>query len=61
VAVKRGQATVEYLLFLAVVAVALVAAAYAFIPAFGQGVDGLADDLQELLQAGSREGSSEMR
>jgi hypothetical protein len=56
-----GQATTEYLLLLSFLGVALVVAAYAFIPGFTEGVDGLGDDAAGLLGAGPRNGSGDKR
>jgi hypothetical protein len=47
--VRRGQATTEYFVLLAVFVIALVAAAWVFVPLFDDGAEGLADDAEELL------------
>ncbi|MBM4366608.1 MAG: hypothetical protein FJ102_10375 [Deltaproteobacteria bacterium] len=58
---RRGQSTVEWMLLVAVITVGLVAAAYAFLPGFSQGVDGLESDLGNLFAQGERDGSGDAR
>ncbi|MBN1336886.1 MAG: class III signal peptide-containing protein [Deltaproteobacteria bacterium] len=48
----RGQSTVEYMLLISVIVIAIVAAAYIFIPSFQDGVRSLADDVKEMLDSG---------
>ncbi len=58
---RRGQSTVEYVLLIAFLAVGLLVAAYAFVPAFSDGAEGLGDDAEELLYAGTQDGSGNKR
>ncbi len=46
---RRGVSTVEYVLLISVILVALLVAAYVFVPGFVGGVDEVADDVAELL------------
>lgn len=48
----HGQSTVEYMLLISVIVVAVVAAAYIFIPTFQDGVKALAEDVQDMLSSG---------
>jgi hypothetical protein len=57
---RRGQALAEYVLIIAVLSVALVAAAWVLVPAFTEGTDGLSEDASELLNGRSR-GSNNKR
>lgn len=58
---RRGQANTEWMLLLAVLAVGLTLAAYAFFPGFREGVKGLASDIDGLFAEGSRNGTANMR
>ncbi len=58
---RRGQSTVEWMLLVSVITVGLVAAAYAFLPGFSQGVDELESDLGKLFAQGERDGSGDAR
>lgn len=58
---KRGQATTEYLLLIAFLAVALAVAAYAFLPSFSEGADGLTDDATRMWAAGTEDGANGKR
>ena len=49
---EDGQSTVEYMLLISVIVIALVAAAYAFVPIFQQGVKDLAQDVKKILSTG---------
>lgn len=49
---ERGQSTVEYMLLISVIVIAMVAAAYAFVPVFKQGVEDLAGDVKKILSDG---------
>jgi Flp pilus assembly pilin Flp len=49
---ETGQSTVEYMLLISVIVIAIVAAAYVFIPTFQQGVQALADDVKSILDTG---------
>ena len=49
---EEGQSTVEYMLLISVIVIAMVAAAYAFVPVFKQGVEDLAGDVKKILSDG---------
>lgn len=49
---EEGQSTVEYMLLISVIVIALVAAAYVFVPVFEQGVKELAGDVRKILATG---------
>lgn len=49
---EGGQSTVEYMLLISVIVIALVAAAYAFVPIFQNGVEDLAKDVRAILATG---------
>ena len=49
---RSGQSTVEYMLLISVVVIAIVAAAYVFVPKFGEGVGLVGDDVSETLEHG---------
>lgn len=49
---EGGQSTVEYLLLISVIVIAVVAAAYVFVPTFQSGVTSLAQDVQSMLDSG---------
>ncbi len=49
---ESGQSTVEYMLLISVIVIAIVAAAYVFIDPFKEGVQALATDVQEALTNG---------
>lgn len=49
---EDGQSTVEYMLLISVIVIALVAAAYVFVPVFQQGVQDLAQDVKRILSSG---------
>jgi hypothetical protein len=58
---RRGQATTEYFVLVAVLVVGLVAAAYAFLPGFQQGIAGLSSDAGTLFAAGTQDGRNDRR
>ncbi|MBM4391519.1 MAG: hypothetical protein FJ090_10400 [Deltaproteobacteria bacterium] len=58
---RRGQSTVEWMLLVAMVTVGLVAAAYAFLPGFSQGVDQLESSIGHLFGEGERDGRRDFR
>ncbi len=58
---RRGQSTIEYLLYVSVIAVGLTATAYVFIGPLQQGFDSMRKDTQDVFQNGMREGSGDMR
>ena len=49
---EEGQSTVEYMLLISVIVIAMVAAAYAFVPTFKEGVEDLAQDVKRILSTG---------
>ena len=49
---ESGQSTVEYMLLISVIVIAIVAAAYVFIDPFKQGVENLANDVKKILSDG---------
>jgi Flp pilus assembly pilin Flp len=49
---EEGQSTVEYMLLISVIVIAIVAAAYVFIEPFKQGVQDLARDVKKILSDG---------
>ncbi len=49
---EEGQSTVEYMLLISVVVIAIVAAAYVFLDPFQSGVEDLAQDVQGGLSSG---------
>ena len=55
---SRGQSTTEYMLLVSVIVIAVVAAAYIFIPDFQTGVDSLAKAISFYLDTGHTTGNS---
>ncbi len=51
---RSGQATTELLLLVSFLVIAIVGAAWALLPLWKQGLDGLASDAQEILGGGGR-------
>lgn len=49
---ETGQTATEYMLIISVVVIAVVAAAYTFVPTFKQGVNSLAIDVSTILDGG---------
>ena len=49
---EEGQSTVEYMLLISVIVIAMVAAAYVFVPTFEEGVKDLAQDVKRILSTG---------
>ena len=49
---EEGQSTVEYMLLISVIVIAVVAAAYVFIEPFKQGVLDLGKDIKKILSDG---------
>lgn len=49
---ERGQTATEYMLIISVIVIAVVAAAYVFVPEFQQGVRHLASDVSTILDTG---------
>ncbi|MFH1463810.1 MAG: Flp family type IVb pilin [Pseudomonadota bacterium] len=49
---ETGQSTVEYMLLISVIVIAIVAAAYVFVPTFQAGVQALANDIKSILDTG---------
>lgn len=49
---EDGQSTVEYMLLISVIVIAMVAAGYVFVPQFQQGVADLGRDVKRILSDG---------
>ncbi len=49
---EEGQSTVEYMLLISVIVIAIVAASYVFIDPFKAGVQNLAEDIKKILSDG---------
>ena len=49
---EEGQTATEYMLIISVVVIAVVAAAYKFVPFFEAGVNALGADVQKILTTG---------
>ena len=58
---RAAQSTVEYVLVISVLVVAMVTAAWYFMPGFSSGFSQMVDKSEELLQAGTSDGSNNMR
>lgn len=54
---RRGQSTTEYMLLISVIVIAVVAAAYIFIPTFQTGVADLSVDISYYLATGHLTGA----
>ncbi len=49
---EEGQSTVEYMLLISVIVIAIVAAAYVFVEPFRDGVSDLGKDVKKILSDG---------
>ncbi len=58
---EEGQSTVEYMLLISVIVIAIVAAAYIFMPTFQSGVEALAQDVSSILDTGKIGGTGTSR
>jgi Flp pilus assembly pilin Flp len=58
---EEGQSTVEYMLLISVVVIAIVAAAYVFLDPFKAGVEDLASDIEGGLSSGQIAGQGTAR
>ena len=58
---RRGQSTVEYMLYVSVIIIALMVSASALLPATQQGFAGLSRDAANVLQGGTGSGSGDRR
>lgn len=58
---RGGQSTVEYMLLISVIVIAIVAAAYIFVPTFQEGVNNLALDIKDILSSGEIVGTGTAR
>ena len=56
---EEGQTATEYMLIISVVVIAVVAAAYAFVPIFQEGVKDLANDVKRILGEGTISGQGQ--
>lgn len=58
---RRGQSTVEYMLYVSVIIIALMVAASALLPATQQGFAGMSRDAANVMQGGTGSGSGDRR
>ena len=58
---EEGQTATEYMLIVSVIVIAVVAAAYVFVPTFKNGVDKLAKDVSTILDSGKIGASGQTR
>jgi len=58
---EEGQTATEYMLIISVVVIAVVAAAYTFVPTFQNGVSELAKDVSTILSTGKIGGQGQAR
>lgn len=58
---RAGQSTVEYLLYLSVMAVALTATAYVFIGPLEDGFRNMDKETRDVFQNGMKQGGGDMR
>ena len=58
---RGGQSTVEYMLLISVIVIAIVAATYIFVPTFQEGVDNLTLDIKDILSTGEVTGTGTAR
>ena len=58
---EEGQTATEYMLIVSVIVIAVVAAAYVFVPQFKNGVQKLAEDVSTILDTGKIGGSGQER
>ena len=58
---EEGQTATEYMLIISVVVIAVVAAAYVFVPAFKAGVADLGKDVKKILSDGKITGDGVAR
>jgi len=49
---EEGQTATEYMLIISVIVIAIVAAAYVFVPTFKNGVSALSQDVSTILDKG---------
>ncbi len=58
---RSGQSTVEYVLVLAVLVVAMIWAAWYFMPGFSEGFSAMMDKSEKIINSGTSDGSNNMR
>ena len=58
---EEGQTATEYMLIISVIVIAVVAAAYIFVPTFQSGVSALAADVSTILDSGKIGGAGTTR
>ena len=59
---RRGQSTTEYMIYLSVIVIALVAAAWlGFGPAFRNGFDVMRQDVQKVMKSTQQSSSNDRR
>lgn len=56
---SRGQTATEYMLIISVVVIAVVGAAYAFVPKFQDGVNALGENVKNILDIGCINGCAQ--
>ena len=54
---RHGQSTVEYMMLISVIVIAIVAASYVFVPIFKGGVEDLAGDVEFSISTGHTVGN----
>jgi len=54
---RQGQSTVEYMMLISVIVIAIVAASYVFVPIFKGGVEELANDVEFSISTGHTVGN----
>lgn len=58
---EEGQTATEYMLIVSVIVIAVVAAAYVFVPQFQKGVKELSNDVSSILDSGKIGSSGQKR
>lgn len=58
---RSGQGTVEYLMYISMIVVAMAVAAYAVVGPFEQGYNAMKSDAQRVFQGAQQSGSGEQR
>jgi hypothetical protein len=58
---RQAQSTVEYMLVISVLVIALLATAYGFLGPFEQGYDKMTQDVGLVLSNGTQDGSGNVR
>ena len=58
---RSGQSTVEYMLYISVLVIGVLAAAYVLIGPLSNGMDGLRSDAETVLPENLKQGTNDMR